>query len=422
MNQEVKNLSDYPYTAIAHIITTFPDGFMAAGSGALVGRNDILTATHVVYSALNGGWATSIEVVLGGDYNWQTGRFENPSAVTLKNISWTIDGWPQETYNDRDHSTMNWNESGYDVALIGVSRPIGDQMGWFELDSGYNSTQWAHQIGYPGGAPGMMLGQAFVRHESGSSTYHADTVPGGEMMAAGSSGGPLFVYENGIAKLIGVKSAGTDDLGVWADIGHIYQPLLDLMAGNDHLLAGAGGADIDRPLDTFSSIVGTRKNDTLRGGEGDDLLQGLNGKDWLLGGAGNDRLEGGVGNDILHGGQGGDILIGGAGRDLYLWDFGDIEAGTADQLMDGKGSRLKFDGALLDHLKLNDVLLSEYPKKHPLGSAIDTYNGLAWADNRLLVDVNGDGVFRGQDDFSIDVIGVVNTVLFDARSDTLILA
>jgi len=50
MLKEIQTLNDYPYNAIVHLEVGFPDGLIYRGTGALVGRNDVLTATHVLYN------------------------------------------------------------------------------------------------------------------------------------------------------------------------------------------------------------------------------------------------------------------------------------------------------------------------------------------------------------------------------------
>lgn len=64
-----------------------------------------------------------------------------------------------------------------------------------------------------------------------------------------------------------------------------------------------------------TTIVGSRKRDTLRGSKGPDAMFGEGGADVLLGGAGRDCLAGGDGGDRLQGGPGGDRLSGGRGHD-----------------------------------------------------------------------------------------------------------
>jgi Tol biopolymer transport system component len=67
--------------------------------------------------------------------------------------------------------------------------------------------------------------------------------------------------------------------------------------------------------DDGGTVIGTSRNDVLKGGNGNDVLSGGAGNDKLTGGAGNDTLDGGKGNDQLTGGKGVDKLVGGAGAD-----------------------------------------------------------------------------------------------------------
>ena len=57
-----------PYAKCGVVFVTWPDGTSSTGSCAVVGRNDILTATHVVYSPDRGGWATELSFYFGADY------------------------------------------------------------------------------------------------------------------------------------------------------------------------------------------------------------------------------------------------------------------------------------------------------------------------------------------------------------------
>lgn len=68
---------------------------------------------------------------------------------------------------------------------------------------------------------------------------------------------------------------------------------------------------------------------SLTGGAGNDqLIAGAGGYD-LFGGAGNDRMKGGSGNDLLDGQAGNDVMAGGAGDDIYMVDS------TSDVIAEG---------------------------------------------------------------------------------------
>jgi len=64
-------------------------------------------------------------------------------------------------------------------------------------------------------------------------------------------------------------------------------------------------------------INGNRKNNTLKGKDGDDRISGEKGNDKLFGGLGDDFLKGGKGADKLFGGEGNDVLVGNRGKDIF---------------------------------------------------------------------------------------------------------
>jgi hypothetical protein len=94
-----------------------------------------------------------------------------------------------------------------------------------------------------------------------------------------------------------------------------------------------------------TTIVGSRRDDQLRGtarrdviraGRGDDAIAGRGARDVVCAGRGDDRLRGGNGRDRLSGGKGGDLLVGGAGGDRLRGQ------GGRDELRGGRGrDRLK---------------------------------------------------------------------------------
>lgn len=271
MIREITHRTEQPFSAVTFIVTTFADGTQFSGTGALVGRNDILTATHVVYSPDNGGWATDIKIYPGVDYNQRLHRFESEPLVKLDDFSWRLYGWPDRVFEDDDNDTLTSRESEYDVALIGINKPIGDQLGWFNLNPGYERPVFAEQIGYPSNSTGMMHGDGLIRPDAFFSTYSA--MAGTDIMGPGSSGGPLYVMENGVPQLIGVKSSGSETSSYWADISLTYDYLIREMTLNDRLLAGLpvtddmivrfGTSDSDR-------FYATTQPETFNGGAGLD--------------------------------------------------------------------------------------------------------------------------------------------------------
>ena len=57
--------SSYPQSTVVHLDVLFPNGFHKHGSGVMVGRNDVLTAGHVLYDPSLGGLAMKAQVSAG---------------------------------------------------------------------------------------------------------------------------------------------------------------------------------------------------------------------------------------------------------------------------------------------------------------------------------------------------------------------
>lgn len=131
-----KNDSDfYAYAPAVQIIVRFSDGYVAQGSGTMVGKNDVLTAAHVLYSAGHGGYAVAVEVtpLRVGDLK-PFGVVYGTDMIVSK--SWITD----EGYTG-------------DYGLITLARPIGYQSGWIDVGS-VNGYEMVHNelrsYGYPG--------------------------------------------------------------------------------------------------------------------------------------------------------------------------------------------------------------------------------------------------------------------------------
>jgi len=131
----------------------------------------------------------------------------------------------------------------------------------------------------------------------------------------------------------------------------------------------ANGANIIgtvRPDAGSTALVGTARNELIRGNNGGDELHGMagadrlfgeNGDDKLFGGAGQDFLSGDNGNDMLRGGLHSDDLFGGLGNDEFVFGA-DAVAGEVDRIGDLKrGNDLirLVDGVTVTHVEIRDV-------------------------------------------------------------------
>jgi Ca2+-binding RTX toxin-like protein len=235
-----------PYSDIGLIKTTWSDGSSTLGTCSLVGRNDILTAGHCVFNPDEGGWATGFEFYFGVDYNATTGSFDS-WVPNLSFSKWSANAWTSQIYTDANNKTMLQSEAQFDVALIGIDTPIGDQLGWLGLAPSYNGSQSAIAVGYPTGSTGMMMESVAVYSNWAYGIYESFI----EVMGPGSSGGPLLMDNN----IIGVKSTGI----WWADLGNdfIYDTLITKLSENNSLISDSLAPTIYSisPLDGATAVA-----------------------------------------------------------------------------------------------------------------------------------------------------------------------
>ena len=147
----------------------------------MVGPNDVLTAAHMVYSALHGGAATNVTVSAG--YNGGNAPFG-----TYAGAQW----WAYDWDTNRD-GLASPQESQYDVAVIGLSQRLGDQTGWFGMDP--NASTGSYNLtGYPGtwynGAGQPQMTNDFGQAQANGTWSVYDYVD--ITSAPGNSGGPLW--------------------------------------------------------------------------------------------------------------------------------------------------------------------------------------------------------------------------------------
>lgn len=160
------------------------------------------------------------------------------------------------------------------------------------------------------------------------------------------------------------------------------------------------------------NVVGTNRNDTLIGNDGDNLLQGGAGRDDLIGGSGDDVLDGGAGSDrVNYGNAGGGVAVdlaagmasndGDGGRDTLI----SIERVLASEFNDeiyGNASNNSFIGGLGDDtIDGREGVDFVWYANAPSGVAVNLRTGTV---------LGGDG---------IDVLTNIEGVNGSSHSDTL---
>lgn len=260
---EITTRTELPYSAVSYITVTFSDGFSSRGSGAVVGVNDVLTALHVVYQPLHGGWARSVSVIPGADtYPVLSAPFGSYSNVG------TLDG-RVATWDGNGDSLLSDAESQWDLALIGLASRIGDATGWLSLWTSAQDVSGT-VAGYPARGTGLMADTAIAVASPVYGVYNVAA-----SLGPGASGGPLLFTTDGRTSVAGVLSAGDAALTETSYAALFGPGTLDwlqaAMAANDRLLAsaqtaitGTAGAD---------TLSGTSANDSIDGGGGIDTVR-----------------------------------------------------------------------------------------------------------------------------------------------------
>lgn len=261
--------STFPYSAIAYIEAEFSDGSRVSGTGTLVGRNDVLTAAHVIYDAQLGS-ATSVTVQFGRD-----GASRPYGSIDAELLN----------YFELDNETPGFftqAESEFDIGLVSLGDAIGDDIGWFALgDVAGNNTYFV--TGYPG-VHRDASGPRQVE-ESGS----ASLMPGFDLVSLenfdinpGNSGGPIWYGSDEGPVAVGVVS--TDLWG--AEVSAHYSIIADWMAANNYLIPPLQQGEFETPFGIQSSSTPVDQFATLlRSVEWelpDALYNELQGRDELL--------------------------------------------------------------------------------------------------------------------------------------------
>ena len=213
-----------------------------------------------------GGYATAIRVTPGADYNGLLQRIESAPFGTFQ--AQVSKAWPEKSFTDADHNAMSLSELPWDVALLGLSTPVGLDVGWFGMDPDANTNQEAFELGYPNTGTGLMFGSSTANSSNGVSIFtYANQ--GSAMLGPGSSGGPLYREGAVFPNIIGVKSAGNSAVNYWADIGFLYDEIRGAMSDNDGLVGGVSIIKGDaRPNALQASIV----SEQMDGGAGTDVV------------------------------------------------------------------------------------------------------------------------------------------------------
>lgn len=315
------SISDvYPYDTIAYI-TDMIDGQTWQGSGVLIAPDEVLTASHVVYSSTY-GVASNITVSLG--YDSGNAAIGSTSAVA-------VDYNPIQDPND----TITTQQSQYDYALIKLATPFTG-VGTMGLEADFPSGA-VSVSGYPGVAGGQL-----VTSPQDVTLQPNFSVFDGTSIGAGSSGGPVWVSgNNGEPEVVGLVSSGNGGVGGQGYFSQVSTSAYNQIEGwlaQDDGTSQASAA----PLTVLDTTSGQQLNPVTTSYSGpvkwvdneyvsvttDNLDIVATSPNWFIhSGGGEDAITAASGTNVLDGGTGSAFMTGGSGTDTF---FADARSATAN--------------------------------------------------------------------------------------------
>lgn len=201
-NRQVYFPNGYPWRCVGKVEVWYIIGanwvFFGSGTGALVGDNIMVTASHMFpwfVGALGWGWAMK----------FTPAYYDGSSTYGSGVYSWCEVG---QGYRDHDQ--------GDDMIVMKLYTPLGNSLGWFGSktynDDWEDGNYWT-KCGYPGAVssgqrPSRIMWYPIVDDDWDGAglelEYKADS-------SGGDSGGPVFGWWDSGPHLVGVHSGGEEE-------------------------------------------------------------------------------------------------------------------------------------------------------------------------------------------------------------------
>ena len=126
------SLTVSPEKAVAFVQATFASGKVSYGSAVLVGRNDLLTATEVVYDIETRQVAQNVKLYFDYTGSLQSSPFISTSfARYFQGLDSNGDG----NVGRGDGRAGSLAEAERGVTVLALTTPVGDTRGWLSLDT-----------------------------------------------------------------------------------------------------------------------------------------------------------------------------------------------------------------------------------------------------------------------------------------------
>ncbi|MEM7505252.1 MAG: CAP domain-containing protein [Pseudomonadota bacterium] len=226
---------------------------------------------------------------------------------------------------------------------------------------------------------------------------------------AGTDGNDLLRGAAGDDMLTGGAGADHLDGGEGVDTADYSSAIARVRADLQGGLNGIGDAEGDT-FENVENLIGTARNDDLRGDAGSNHIKGGSASDRLHGRAGDDVIEGDVGTDVLYGNAGRDIMSGGVGNDRFIY-FGlsDSRVGVnrRDVITDFEdGDRIELQRLDADRGEVGNQVFTFIGQVQFSNQAGELRFFKSSGNNQTVIqaDTNGDGV----QDFQIELTGLID--------------
>lgn len=216
------------------LTTTFPNGMFSIGSGVMVGRNDVLTAAHVIYEPAWGGFASQVvatpAAVVGPPF--QAPYSASFARITAADTQFDPNG---DRLIEAGNRGPGYVGSERDIAFLTLDIPLGDRTGWMALDPGFKQG-YANLSGYPAVHRHALTNDTAWAYDDAvdafTNLFYFEAHPG-------NSGGPVWHYgSDGRPAVVGIVSSANNGRGLAAlDIAPYHPSILSWSASNDHLIA-----------------------------------------------------------------------------------------------------------------------------------------------------------------------------------------
>lgn len=192
------NDDSYPGQAVAFIVATWGSQSFVS-SGVLVGRNDVLTASHSIYDTTLGGLADEVKIYFSYDPDESNPTFYTPAYY---NYYTDFDPDNDGLIYSGDNQAFTLGGAEKDIALLSLSEAAGDIYGWFGINYSYTGGN-VSVLGFPGRYDNNLTFDSGYAYKDVVDNY-VDT--GFLEINSGNSGGPIFTGSGNDVSVVGIVS------------------------------------------------------------------------------------------------------------------------------------------------------------------------------------------------------------------------